>query len=400
MYRNAKSQTKLEISKTSKSYTTSKSKISDNIQSSLSKTSKEAKPWYSCMFQKVYREDLDGAGLKALTYGADRMDNQLKANSGSLSSPASPYITGKSNFKSSSYSSSSFISSSSSFSSSSSASSFSTCSKSLIQSYEKRHASSQSAVGINFNRSAKGNAPVESHPTNNYLCAGAKINSEIKFNKNNSTQKAIGGGKNDVDDVVVCGRGSGSVERVEIFVNKPDKMHLDAFDNSVDFKFGSLESEFKKLHVENVGVSLPGNGMHCTDKAYKCVVGQCNCQLDDFRECYDEKSYTSNIKPVEVGQTLDATGGLGKALNDYVAQSSSELSFKTSNYLTLLNQVNEDWFEATLGLKRGLVPKKYITILREPQPSRTQSYRQDIPIPKLIGSGTKLIKEIVNVKVC
>lgn len=79
------------------------------------------------------------------------------------------------------------------------------------------------------------------------------------------------------------------------------------------------------------------------------------------------------VSYVEVIVSLDLANsravedeGLARALYNFYAQSSVELSLKKGDLVKLVRRVDENWFEGLLGTQRGIFPVRYVETLIEP----------------------------------
>ncbi|XP_054724048.1 sorbin and SH3 domain-containing protein 2-like isoform X2 [Uloborus diversus] len=81
-------------------------------------------------------------------------------------------------------------------------------------------------------------------------------------------------------------------------------------------------------------------------------------------------SYVEIIPPEHaVSPTKSISEGLGRALYDFSAQTSVELSVRKGETLALLRRVDNNWFEARLNNKKGIIPASYIQVLQQPEKS-------------------------------
>ncbi|XP_066932495.1 sorbin and SH3 domain-containing protein 1 homolog isoform X2 [Clytia hemisphaerica] len=65
-------------------------------------------------------------------------------------------------------------------------------------------------------------------------------------------------------------------------------------------------------------------------------------------------------------QQFNLEEGLGKARYTFRAETESELSFRKGDMITILKQVDDNWFEGELDGQIGIFPSNYIEVLKDP----------------------------------
>ena len=106
-------------------------------------------------------------------------------------------------------------------------------------------------------------------------------------------------------------------------------------------------------------------------------------------------SYVEIVPPEHASTPIKIkTDGLGKALYDFVAQTSIELTVRKGDTITLLRRVDANWFEGVFNNKKGIIPISYVQVLQEPIDRNTGSPSQKsyISSPSLPQSNEKLQK--------
>eukprot|EP01132_Coremiostelium_polycephalum_P007665 gene7665-9430_t len=76
-----------------------------------------------------------------------------------------------------------------------------------------------------------------------------------------------------------------------------------------------------------------------------------------------------------------------KALYDFDAESSMELSFKEGDTLTVIDQSTGDWWDAELRGKKGKVPSNYLQILKNAPPAARPPVGRGNPPPTSTSTG-------------
>ncbi|XP_035231380.1 sorbin and SH3 domain-containing protein 1-like [Stegodyphus dumicola] len=78
-------------------------------------------------------------------------------------------------------------------------------------------------------------------------------------------------------------------------------------------------------------------------------------------------SYVEIVPPEHVSSPVKAsTDGIAKALYDFVAQTSVELSVRKGDTVSLIRRVDANWYEARFNNKKGIIPVSYLQVLQEP----------------------------------
>jgi len=78
-------------------------------------------------------------------------------------------------------------------------------------------------------------------------------------------------------------------------------------------------------------------------------------------------SYVEIIPPEHTSTPVKVKPeGLGRALYDFVAQTSIELTVRKGDTIILLRRVDANWFEGIFNSKKGIVPISYVQVLQEP----------------------------------
>lgn len=90
--------------------------------------------------------------------------------------------------------------------------------------------------------------------------------------------------------------------------------------------------------------------------------GECNGKIGKFPlnhvRILTPEEETDLLKKQNVGQ--------GRALYNFTAQTTLELSFKKNEILILVSRIDRNWFEGSIGNRSGLVPANFIEIINEP----------------------------------
>uniref|UniRef100_A0AAR2LTK5 Rho GTPase activating protein 4a n=1 Tax=Pygocentrus nattereri TaxID=42514 RepID=A0AAR2LTK5_PYGNA len=87
--------------------------------------------------------------------------------------------------------------------------------------------------------------------------------------------------------------------------------------------------------------------------------------------CLYDLPTTPGHAPDEVADEWDAV-----AMFDYVARSAAELSFKQGDHILLHSKASSDWWRGEVGGVKGLIPHKYISVMRVNSDSASLPGRQ------------------------
>ncbi|BFZ17988.1 hypothetical protein BsWGS_21027 [Bradybaena similaris] len=78
-------------------------------------------------------------------------------------------------------------------------------------------------------------------------------------------------------------------------------------------------------------------------------------------------NYVEILPPLELDDAAESNRlGLARSKFDFTEKTSTELSLRKGDFVTILRRVDKNWLEGCIGARQGLLPASYVNVIREP----------------------------------
>ncbi|EDV25610.1 uncharacterized protein TRIADDRAFT_55897 [Trichoplax adhaerens] len=104
----------------------------------------------------------------------------------------------------------------------------------------------------------------------------------------------------------------------------------------------------------------------------------------------------TSIKEALAAQCEYSQDGLGQARRDCNGITSKELSFSKGQIITLLKHVDANWFEGRLNSRSGLVPKKFLNVLKDVKGAGTMKQARNNKIQDFSEASSRPNKHVIG----